>query len=105
MLRTVSAISFSSSCAGTTTATRLPSSTLRNLGRAADDPECRLPKEGGDDAQDQPDQSGDQNGVAAAARGGLRRDRAGRDLRRLDLLRECELLLVRPQPVDRGPAL
>ena len=43
MLRIVSAISFSSSCAGTTTATRLPSSTARGYACAADDPGAPAP--------------------------------------------------------------
>src|SRR6266540_5279896 len=106
MPRIVSAISFSSSCAGTTTATRLPSSTARRLGRAADDSGGGLPHERGDQAEDQSDQGGDDDRVAAAARGRLRGDGRVDHLRRLDLLRQSELLLVRGELVDdRQPLL
>src|ERR671932_1422665 len=84
--RIVSAISFSSSCAGTTTATRCPSSTPSRLRGAADDPHDRLPEERGEDPEQQPQQRGHDHRVAAALgrRLGGRRERLLADL--LDFL-------------------
>ena len=74
MPRSVVAISFSSSCAGTTTPTRLPSSIAATKpgGEA-------VPEERGERAEDEPDQRGDDHGVAAAARRHLLRRRARQD--------------------------
>src|ERR671933_372151 len=92
MPRTVSAISVSSSYAGMTTATRLPSSTrLRLDAGPADDPRGGLPQERGDDAEQEPDQRADEHGVPPALRGRLDRRGAVHDLAGLDVLREREL--------------
>src|SRR5690242_13568963 len=91
--RMVSAISFSSSCAGTTTATRCPSSTPPRLRRAADDPDDRLPEERGEDPDQEPEQRRDDHGVAAALRGRLGCGGEGLLTALLDLLRHRELLL------------
>src|SRR6266536_4779837 len=91
--RIVSAISFSSSCAGTTTATRCPSSTPPRLRGAADDPHERLPEQRGEDPQQQPEQGRDDHGVTAALRSRLRGGRERHLLTQLDLLRHRELLL------------
>src|ERR1051325_10409017 len=91
--RMVSAISFSSSCAGTTTATRCPSSTLPRLRRAADDPHDRLPEERGEDPEQEADQRGHDHSVAAALGGRLRRGCERLLTSLLDFLRHRELLL------------
>src|SRR6266516_5740996 len=91
--RIVSAISFSSSCAGTTTATRCPSSTPPRLRGAADDPHERLPEQRGEDPQQQPEQGRDDHGVTAALRGHLRGGRERLLTALLDFLRHRELLL------------
>src|SRR5919201_6437401 len=90
--RIVSAISFSSSCAGTTTATRLPSSTSPRLRRAAEDPPDRLPEERGEDTEQQADQRGNDHRVAPALGRGLGRHRKRLLLPELDLLRHGKLL-------------
>src|SRR2546423_13486510 len=91
----VSGRSFSSLYAGMTTATRLPSSTrLRLDGRSAGEARGRLPEERGEDAEQEADDPADEDGVPAAAGGGLggasRRDQ----LALLDGLRQCQQLLV-----------
>src|SRR6266516_7418193 len=91
--RIVSAISFSSSCAGTTPATRCPSSTPPRLRGAADDPPDRLPQERGEDPQQQPEQGRDDHGVSTALRGRLGRGRERLLTALLDFLRYRELLL------------
>src|ERR671931_1807494 len=86
----VSAISRSSLYAGTTTATRLPSSIrpLRLQGRAAGDPAReRLPQERGGDAEQEPEEGADDGRVPLAAGGRLRPDGAGQDAAPLDALR------------------
>src|ERR671929_1374687 len=86
----VSAISRSSLYAGTTTATRLPSSIrpVRLQGRAAGEPRReRLPQERGDDAEQEPDERADDGGVPLAAGGRLRPDGARQDAAALDALR------------------
>src|SRR5438270_2811045 len=86
----VSAISRSSLYAGTTTATRLPSSIrpLRLQGRAAGEPAReRLPEERGDDADEQPEEGADDGRVPLAAGGRLRPDGARQDAAALDALR------------------
>src|SRR5213592_5058271 len=103
--RIVSAISFSSSCAGTTTATRCPSSTPPRLRRAADDPPERLPEERGEDPEQQPEQRGHDHGVAPALRGRLRRGRKRLLLSALDLLRHRELLFRRRELIGNLGAL
>src|SRR5919197_754111 len=89
----VSAISRSSLYAGTTTATRLPSSIrpLRLQGRAAGDPAReRLPQERGGDAEQEPEEGADDGRVPLAAGGRLRPDGARQDAAPLDALRLCE---------------
>src|ERR671934_1733624 len=86
----VSAISRSSLYAGTTTATRLPSSMrpLRLQGRAAGDAAReRLPEERGRDAEQEPEEGAHDGGVPLTAGGGLRPDGAGEDAAALDRLR------------------
>src|SRR5919201_3887703 len=86
----VSAISRSSLYAGTTTATRLPSSMrpLRLQGRAAGEPAReRLPQERGDNAEQEPEEGADDGGVPLAAGGRLRPDGARQDAAALDALR------------------
>src|SRR5438105_15278807 len=85
-----SAISRSSLYAGTTTATRLPSSIrpVRLQGRAAGEPAReRLPQERGGDAEQEPEEGADDGGVPLAAGGRLRPDRACEDTPALDGLR------------------
>src|SRR5438309_11083490 len=90
----VSAISRSSLYAGTTTATRLPSSIrpLRLQGRAAGEPAReRLPQERGRDAEQEPEEGAHDGRVPLAAGGRLRPDGAGQGaaaLHRLRLLQE-----------------
>src|SRR5919201_1300817 len=100
----VDASSFSSLYAGTTTATRLPSSTDSRLrSRSAGEARRRLPQERGQDPQQQADQGADEDGVPLAAGGRLRRA-CGRDqLALLDVLGESEELLVLTQVVDHLP--
>src|SRR5919202_4860160 len=89
----VSAISRSSLYAGTTTATRLPSSMrpLRLQGRAAGDPAReRLPQERGGDAEQQAEEAADDGRVALAARGRLRPHGPGQHPAALDALRLLE---------------
>src|SRR5438132_12462159 len=90
--RIVSAISFSSSCAGTTTATRCPSSPPPRLGAVADGPPDRLPEERGEDPEQEPEQGRDDHRVTAALRRGLGRHRECLLLPELDLLRHRKLL-------------
>src|SRR5690349_10323749 len=71
----VVATSASSSYAGTTTATVLPSSTKQ-----------RLPEERSDQADHEAEERGDDNGVPFAARRRLHRRRPGEHLRPFDLL-------------------
>src|SRR5919197_6542729 len=87
---TVSAISRSSLYAGTTTATRLPSSIRRRRlpGRAAGEPAReRLPEERGGDAEQQAQKGAHHRGVALAAGGRLRPDGVRQDPAPLDALR------------------
>src|SRR5919197_2926314 len=86
----VSAISRSSLYAGTTTATRLPSSIrpLRLQGRAAGDAAReRLPEERSSDAEQEPEEGAHDGGVPLAAGGRLRPHRARQDAAALDALR------------------
>src|ERR671939_1476768 len=86
----VSAISRSSLYAGTTTATRLPSSIrpLRLQARAAGEPAGeRLPQERGGDAEQEAEEGADDGGVPLAAGGRLRPDGARQDAAALDTLR------------------
>src|SRR5919201_2155120 len=86
----VSAISRSSLYAGTTTATRLPSSMrpLRLQGRAAGEPARELlPQERGDDAEQEPEEGADDGGVPLATGGRLRPDGARQDAAAFDALR------------------
>src|ERR671936_708992 len=86
----VSAISRSSLYAGTTTATRLPSSIRprRLQGRAAGEPAReRLPEERRGDAEEEPEEGADDGGVALAAGRRLRPDGARQDTSALDALR------------------
>src|SRR5919201_4353766 len=118
----VSAISRSSLYAGTTTATRLPSSIrpLRLQTRAAGQPaRKRLPQERGGDAEQQPEEGADDGRVALAAGGRLRPDGARQDTAALDGLRLGEerlrreevgrhdrpALLCDPDDPDRGQLL
>src|SRR5215207_9684757 len=82
-------ISFSSSYAGTTTATLLPSSTLRVQGSAA---RHRLPEQRCEEPQQEPQEAGNRNGVSRRARGCLDGDRAIERPRQLDLLGQREQL-------------
>src|SRR5919201_3592253 len=98
----VSAISRSSLYAGTTTATRLPSSIrpLRLQGRAAGDAAReRLPEERGGDADEEPEEGAHDGRVALATGGRLRADGAGQDAAPLDRLR---LLKERPRREEVG---
>src|SRR2546421_1852944 len=86
----VSAIRCSSLYAGTTTATRLPSSMppRRLQGRAAGEAAReRLPQERGGDAEEQPEEGAHDGGVALAAGRRLRPDGARQDTAALDALR------------------
>src|ERR1044072_6007308 len=86
----VSAISRSSLYAGTTTATRLPSSIRprRLQGRAAGEPAReRLPQECSGDAEEEPEEGPDDGRVALAAGGRLRPDGEGQGAPALDALR------------------
>src|SRR2546421_5059818 len=85
-----SAISRSSLYAGTTTATRLPSSIrpLRLQSRAAGEPAReRLPQERCGDAEEEPEEGAHDGGVPLAAGRCLRPDGAGQDTAALDALR------------------
>src|SRR5207302_3182600 len=85
----VSAIRCSSLYAGTTTATRLPSSMppRRLQGRAAGEaPRERLPQERGRDAEEEPEEGAHDGGVALAAGGCLRPDGPCQDTAALDAL-------------------
>src|SRR5919204_6104466 len=118
----VSAINRSSLYAGTTTATRLPSSMrpLRLQGRAAGDAAReRLPEERSGDAEQEPEEGADDGGVPLAAGGRLRPDRARQGAAALDALRLREerpgreevgrhhraALLGDPDDPDRGELL
>src|SRR5918911_19333 len=105
----VSAISRSSLYAGTTTATRLPSSIRpRRLssGAAGDAPRERLPEERGGDAEQEPEERAHDSGVALAAGGRLRADGARQDASALDSLRLLEQRLRREEVGrDNRPAL
>src|SRR5919204_797423 len=106
MPSTVGARSSSSLYAGMTTATRLPSSTrLRLDGSSADDPRRGLPDERREDAEHDADQSGDENRVAAASSGRLRRTSRRDQLALLDVLGEREQLLVLGEVGDDLPLL
>src|SRR5919197_3481110 len=106
MPSTVGARSSSSLYAGMTTATFLPSSTrLRLDGGSADDRRRGLPDERREDAEHEADQSGDENRVAAATRGRLRRPRGGDQLALLDVLGERQKLLVLGEIGDDLPLL
>src|SRR5919201_3739359 len=86
----VSAISRSSLYAGTTTATRLPSSIRRRRlpGRAAGEPAReRLPQERRGDPEQEPEEGTHHGGVALAASGRLRPDGVRQDAAALDALR------------------
>src|SRR5437763_13748724 len=96
----VSAISRSSLYAGTTTATRLPSSIRprRLQGRAAGEPAReRLPQERRGDAEEEPEEGADDGRVALAAGGCLRPDGEGQDAAALDGLRLLEKRLRREE--------
>src|SRR5919197_2617930 len=98
MPATVSAISRSSLYAGTTTATRLPSSIRRRRlpGRAAGEPAReRLPQERGGDAEQQAEEGAHHRGVALAAGGRLRPDGVRQDPAPFDALRLREQRLRR----------
>src|ERR671936_1526024 len=103
--RMVSAISFSSSCAGTTTATRCPSSTPPRLRGAADDPDDRLPEKRREDSEQQPDQRRHDHGVAAALGGCLSRRRERLLTALFHLLGNSELLRCGRQLVGNLRAL
>src|SRR5919205_1057710 len=98
----VSAISRSSLYAGTTTATRLPSSIRpRRLpsGAAGEPARERLPEQRGGDTEQEPEEGADDGRVALAAGGRLRPDRVREDAAALDGLRlraEQRLLLGKP---------
>src|SRR5919108_1558358 len=97
---TVSAISRSSLYAGTTTATRLPSSIRpgRLPSRAAGEPAREgLPQERGGDPEQQPEEGADDGRVALAAGGRLRPDGARQDAAALDALRLREERLGRKE--------
>src|ERR687885_224073 len=94
----VSAISRSSLYAGTTTATRLPSSMppRRLQGRAAGQPAGeRLPQERGGDPEQEPEEGADDGRVPLAASRRLRPDRARQHPAALDALRLLEERLRR----------
>src|ERR687883_1059228 len=96
----VSAISRSSLYAGTTTATRLPSSIRpRRLpsGAAGEAARERLPEERGGDAEEKPEEGADDRRVALAAGGRLRPDGEGQDASALDGLRLLEERLRREE--------
>src|SRR4051812_26386923 len=103
----VAAIRPSSSWAGTTTATRFPSSMTRSygsdrLGRSqAADP--AVSRDRRDPAEDQPDQGADHDRAALRVR--REEHRRGRldDLGALDVLRERQLLLGRRLLVEQVP--
>src|SRR5687768_11794154 len=80
----VPAISASSSWAGTTTATRLPSSTLQ---APLHD---RLPQQRGQRAQEEADQPAHDDRIARRARARLERNGALVDPRTLDVSRKCK---------------
>src|SRR5919201_3711277 len=106
----VSAISRSSLYAGTTTATRLPSSIrpLRLQARAAGDAgRERLPQERGGDADQEPEEGAHDGRVPLAAGGRLRPDGAGQDAAALDGLGLGELRLRRKEVLchDRAALL
>src|SRR3954464_13851921 len=88
----VATISASSSCAGTATATRLPSSMVLRRLRAA---EAAFARDRDDRAEDQADQRTDQDRAGTRVRRRLQGAGLLDDLRGLDLLREDELLLER----------
>src|SRR5919201_1940421 len=103
----VSAINRSSLYAGTTTATRLPSSMrpLRLQGRAAGEPaRKRLPQERGDDAEQEPQEGADDGGVPLAAGGRLRPDGARQDAAALDARRLREERPGREEVLRHDPA-
>ena len=87
----VVAISRSSSWAGTTTATRFPSTIA--LGGAGAAREERIREQRRRAAEQQPDQAADERAVAAAPRRRLDRGGGLDHLRLLDVLGERELLL------------
>src|SRR5437879_6552860 len=103
----VAAISPSSSWAGTTTATRFPSSMTRSYGSGRlGGGEPADPAIGGDrrdPAEDQPDQGADHDRAALRVR--REEHRRGRldDLGALDILRERQLLLGRRLLVEQVP--
>src|SRR3954470_1955740 len=88
----VAAISPSSSCAGTTTATRFPSSMTRSYGcgrlGGTEATEAAVARNRGDAAEDQSDQCADHKRGAPGVRRRLDRSRVRDDLGALDLLRE-----------------
>src|SRR4051812_46218584 len=81
-------ISCSSSCAGTTTATRLPCSIAATCETGGD----AVPHQRDDRAEHEADQGGDDDGVAAAACGHLLRVGGRQQRRLLDLARLHEQL-------------
>src|SRR3954454_182693 len=89
MPRIVVPTSASSSCAGTITATRLPSSTAS--GASARDE--RLPGERGEQAEQEAEERGDHDVIPTAPRGRPHRGRVRQNARLLDLLRLQQLLL------------
>src|SRR6188768_2631427 len=99
MPRRVSATRCSSSNAGTTTATRLPSTISVRLRGAPRGPslEERIRDCGGERSEQQADQRADRGGVAAARRGRLAGDRRLHDLALLDVLGQRQQLLILEQ--------
>src|SRR5437867_1176096 len=95
MPATVSAISSSSLYAGTTTATRLPSSIRPRAlqAGAAGDRRCEaVPEERREEAEQEAQEGADHRGVALAAGCRLRHRRVPNEARHLDVLREREQL-------------
>src|SRR5437764_10708930 len=102
----VAVINPSSSCAGTTTATRLPSSMTRSYGRDrlhGEPVDATVGDDRRDRAEDQPDQGTHDQRAVARVRRRLERPRRLDDLRALDLLGERELLLQRLLLGDQVP--
>src|SRR5262245_5074841 len=103
--RSVSATRSSSRKAGTTTATRLPSSIvrLRALPRvpSLDD---RVGDRRGERAEEEPDDRADRGRVATAGRRRPARDRGLHDPALLDVLREREQLLILEELLLHGAA-
>src|SRR6188472_3661513 len=106
MPRRVSATRCSSSNAGTTTATRLPSTISALLRDAPRGPslEERIGDRGGERSEQEADQPADQGSVAPARRGRLARQGALHDLALLHVLGQREQLLILEQLLLDGAA-